>query len=143
MPSSLKDYYISGQVENYFFKMKGWNKGPQRKEQGHHFSQLKHPNQHDTILISLSDRTSQEQRYRDSVMFINVCLSCKMTPCSFLFGAFSHPYIPLHIEEMVFPLVWLSFTSVIHASSTHVVQCLPRWSYRSTVGTCNNEETIA
>ena len=28
-----------------------------------------------------------------------------MTPCFFLFGASSHPYIPLHFEEMIFPLV--------------------------------------
>ena len=28
-----------------------------------------------------------------------------MTPCLFLFGASSHPYIPLHFEEMIFPLV--------------------------------------
>ena len=27
-----------------------------------------------------------------------------MTPCFFLFGATSHPYIPLHFEEMTFPL---------------------------------------
>ena len=61
----------------------------------------------------------------------------------FPFGALSHPYIPLHFEELVFPLVWCAFTGGIHASSTHVVQRLPRWSKRSTVGTCDNEEAIA
>ena len=28
-----------------------------------------------------------------------------MTPCFFLFGASSHPYIPFHFEEMILPLV--------------------------------------
>ena len=29
-----------------------------------------------------------------------------MTLCFFLFGASSHPYIPLHFEEIIFPLVY-------------------------------------
>ena len=33
------------------------------------------------------------------------CLSCVMTPCSLLFHVLSHPYILLHFEEMIFPLV--------------------------------------
>ena len=39
------------------------------------------------------------------VSYIFVYLCCVMTPCLFLFGALSHPYIPLHFEEMIFPLV--------------------------------------
>ena len=35
-------------------------------------------------------------------------MSREMTPCSFLFGASSHPYIPLHFEETNFPLVIIS-----------------------------------
>ena len=38
-----------------------------------------------------------------SCSFVQLC--CVMTPCFFLFGASSHPYIPLHFEEMIFPLV--------------------------------------
>ena len=41
-----------------------------------------------------------------SCSFVQLC--CVMTPCFFLFGASSHPYInyiPLHLEEKIFPLV--------------------------------------
>ena len=38
-----------------------------------------------------------------SCSFVQLC--CVITPCFFLFGASSHPYIPLHFEEMTFPLV--------------------------------------
>ena len=34
----------------------------------------------------------------------SVYLCCVLTTCLFLFGASSHPYIPLHFEEMIFPL---------------------------------------
>ena len=38
-----------------------------------------------------------------SCSFVHHCWV--MTPCFLLFGASSHPYIPLHCEEMIFPLV--------------------------------------
>ena len=46
-----------------------------------------------------------QTKNRDGVMYSFVCLSCVMTPCFFLFHVLSHPYIRLHFEEMIFPLV--------------------------------------
>ena len=43
------------------------------------------------------------------IMETSGTLCCEMTPCSFLFGALSHSYIPLRFEEMIFPLVSIIF----------------------------------
>ena len=53
-------------------------------------------------------------------MWLCASLLC-MTPCFFVFGASSHPYIPLHFEEMIFPLVNNSVNknSYIHIKQNH------------------------
>ena len=45
-----------------------------------------------------------------SCSFVHLC--CVTTPCYIIFGAWSHPYIPLHFEEMILPLVSTSFNSL-------------------------------
>ena len=64
------------QVEQSFLQNEGGiGMAQSTKKDGEHgvILQLRHTNQHDTIPISLSNRTSLlEQRYRDSVMLICV-----------------------------------------------------------------------
>ena len=48
----------------------------------------------------------------DGVAVLCLCACCVMTPCFFLFGASSHPYIPLHFEKMIFPLVSTIFNTL-------------------------------
>ena len=50
-----------------------------------------------------------------------LCLSCKMTPCFLLFHVLSHPYIPLHFEEMIFPLVCFSICVIRSLWNTWVL----------------------
>ena len=49
--------------------------------------------------------TSMYKDYKGMVSCCSAYLCCAMTPCLLLFGALSHPFIPLHFEEMIFPLV--------------------------------------
>ena len=49
-----------------------------------------------------------------------VCACCVMTPCFFFFGAQSHPYIPIHFEETIFPLVLAIFLmNSLHDGALH------------------------
>ena len=64
-------------------------------------------NLHGTILIFVLLIHKQIIPNKDigmlSCSFVYLC--CVTTPCLFPFGASSHPYIPLHFEEMIFQLV--------------------------------------
>ena len=54
-----------------------------------------------------------------SFSFVHLCYV--MTPCLFLFGASSHPYIFLHFEKIGFPLVYIAteLAYVHKGSKTH------------------------
>ena len=64
-----------------------------------------HPNILSTTV--LSDVLKQIISNKDIGMVSSLCIFAGyiMTPCHFLFGASSHPYIPLHFEGMIFTLV--------------------------------------
>ena len=50
-----------------------------------------------------------------------------MTPCSLLFHVLSHPYIPLHLEEMIFPLVYNRAIFVLTALTTRHLLVVTLW----------------
>ena len=54
---------------------------------------------------------NDKDNYKDGIMWLCVSLHFNK-PLFLLFGALSHPYTPLHFEEMIFPLVSIIFTII-------------------------------